>query len=116
MHFAEILFEDPRRSIQWEKIRGIAAEWRRIFPKLRGMPCPTDVYSSYMQEDELNEESGDRASVDTDEEMSGLNEESEGDSVSADDEMSLSEPGLDFNDYESTSDGRFRTRRVLLNR
>ena len=82
MHFAEIFFEDPRRSMQWDKIRGIAAEWRRIFPKLRGMPCPADVYSSYMQEDDLNEES-------------------EGDSVSADEEMSLSEPGLDFDDFES---------------
>jgi hypothetical protein len=82
IHFAEIFFEDPQRSMQWDKIRGIAAEWRRIFPKLRGMPCPADVYSSYMQEDDLNEES-------------------EGDSVSADEEMSLSEPGLDFDDYES---------------
>ena len=82
MHFAEIFFEDPRRSMQWDKIQGIAAEWRRIFPKLRGMPCPADVYSSYMEEDDLNEES-------------------EGDSVSADEQMSLSEPGLDFDDYES---------------
>jgi len=47
------------------------------------MPCPADIYSQYIQEDDLSEESGDRASV------------------SADEEMSLSEPGLDFDDYES---------------
>jgi hypothetical protein len=82
MHFAEIFFEDIRRSMQWDKIRGIAAEWRRTLPKLRGMPCLADIYSFYMQKNDLNEES-------------------EGDSVSADEEMSLSEPGLDFNDYES---------------
>ncbi|KFY80245.1 hypothetical protein V499_00873 [Pseudogymnoascus sp. VKM F-103] len=88
------------------------------------MPCPADIYSPYMQEDDLNGESeGDRASVSADEEMSDLNEELEGDmasvaadeemldldeeserdwaSVSADEELSLSEPGLDFDDYES---------------
>ncbi|KAH6719408.1 hypothetical protein BKA61DRAFT_630062 [Leptodontidium sp. MPI-SDFR-AT-0119] len=100
MHFAEIFFEDPRFSMQWDNIRGIAADWRRIFPKLRGMPCPADVY--YKQEADLNEESErDRASVDADEAMSDLDEESEGDSMGADEEMSLSEPGLDFDDYES---------------
>lgn len=100
MHFAEIFFEDPRLSMQWDKIRGIAADWRRVFPKLRGMPCPADVH--YMQEDGLNKDSeGDRASVDAVEEMSDLDEESEGDSMSADEGMSLSEPGLDFDNYGS---------------
>ncbi|RFU25806.1 hypothetical protein B7463_g10531, partial [Scytalidium lignicola] len=122
MHFAEIFFEDPRRLMQGDKIQAIATEWRRVFPKLRGIPCPADVYSSYMQEDDLNEESGDRAgvsadeemsdlsegsgdwdSVSSDEEMADLSEESEGDSASvgADEDMSPSEPGLDFNDYDS---------------
>jgi hypothetical protein len=68
--------------MQWDKIRSIAIEWHRIFPKLRAMPCPADIYSQYMQEDDLSEESEERASV------------------SADDEMSLSKPRLDFDDYE----------------
>ncbi|KAH6721989.1 hypothetical protein BKA61DRAFT_628151 [Leptodontidium sp. MPI-SDFR-AT-0119] len=57
MHFAEIFFESPRRSMQRDKLRGIATEWRRVFPKLRVMPCQTDVYSSYLQEDDSNEDS-----------------------------------------------------------
>jgi hypothetical protein len=82
MHFAEIFFEDPRRSMQWDKIRGIATEWHRIFPKLRGMPCPADISFQCMQDD-LGEELGDMASI------------------SADEEMLLSEPELDAVDYES---------------
>jgi hypothetical protein len=71
MHFAEMFFEHLRLSMQWDKIRDIAADWRRIFPKLQGMPCPADVY--YMQEDGLNKDSeGDRASVSAVEEMSDL--------------------------------------------
>ena len=84
------------------------------------MPCPADIYSTYMQEDDSDEasagerasvsgemsdrseESGERASGSADEEMSDWSEES-GDraSVSSEEEMSLSEPGLDFDDYES---------------
>lgn len=104
MHFASIFFEYPRRLMESDSIQAIATEWSRIFPKLRGMPCPADIYSSYMLEDDLNDESeGDIASVSADEEMLDLNEESERDwaSVSADEELSLSEPGLDFDDYES---------------
>ncbi|KIM92931.1 hypothetical protein OIDMADRAFT_208481 [Oidiodendron maius Zn] len=104
MHFAEIFFEDPRRLMQWDKIRGLAEEWRRIFPKLRGMPCPADVYSRYMQEDDLTEEwERDGPSGSAEGEMSDFGEESEGDmvSVSTDEEMSLSEPGLDFDENES---------------
>ena len=57
-----------------------------------------------MQEDDLSEEGErDRASRSAEGEMSDFGEESEGDmvSVSTDEEMSLSEPGLDFDDYES---------------
>ncbi|OBT68767.1 hypothetical protein VE03_02073 [Pseudogymnoascus sp. 23342-1-I1] len=90
MHFTSIFFEDPRRLMESDGIQAIAAEWSRVFPKLRGMSCPADIYSSYMQEDDLNRESeGDRVCVSADEEMSDLSEESEGDmaSVSADEEM-----------------------------
>ena len=82
MYFSEIFFEDPRRSLQGGKVWDIAVDWRRMFPKLRGVPCPADDYSSYRQQVYLKEEL-------------------EGDSVSGDEEMSLSEPGLDFDDYDS---------------
>lgn len=104
IHFASIFFEYPRRLMESDSIQAIATEWSRIFPKLRGMPCTAAIYSSYMLEDDLNDESeGDMASVSADEEMLDLNEESERDwaSVTADEELSLSEPGLDFNDFES---------------
>jgi hypothetical protein len=100
MHFAEIFFEDPQRLMKLDKIGAIATEWRRTFCKLRGMPCPADVYFTYMQEDYLDEESdGDGASVSADEEMSDSSEGSEGGraGMSADEEISQS---VNFDEYE----------------
>jgi hypothetical protein len=100
MQFAKIFFENPRHLIEQQSLQAIAREWRRVFPKLRGMPCPADIY--YMQPDGASEEpEGYRAGVD--EEMPDLSEQSSGDSisVSSDEDMSLSEPGLDFDDYGS---------------
>jgi hypothetical protein len=65
--------------MQWDKIRSIAREWRRIFPKIRGMPCTADVYSRYMSNGYSSEGSGDELSVSSDEET----------------------PELDFDDYDS---------------
>ncbi|KAE8397145.1 hypothetical protein BDV37DRAFT_289664 [Aspergillus pseudonomiae] len=84
MHFARIYFENPRHLMQRDKLQSVATEWRRIFPKLRGIPCPADLYSQSMQEDELGEEiQGDSAGL------------------SADEEMSSTEPSLDWDDYDS---------------
>jgi hypothetical protein len=79
MHLRRIYFRNPRRMMQWDKIRSIAREWRRIFPKIRGMPCTADVYSRYMLDDYTSEGSGDEVSVSSDEEV----------------------PDLDFDDYDS---------------
>ncbi|GMG12999.1 unnamed protein product [Aspergillus oryzae] len=84
MHFARIYFENPRHLMQRDKLQSVATEWRRIFPKLRGIPCPGDLYSQSMQEDELGEE---------------IQEDSAG--LSADEEMSFTEPSLDWDDYDS---------------
>ena len=67
--FAGVWFEHPRRSLQQRDIfQSIVTEWRRVFPKLREMPCPADIYSDYMLYDDLSEESGkDRPSVSADE-------------------------------------------------
>lgn len=84
MHFARIYFENPRHLMQRDKLQSVATEWRRISPKLRGIPCPGDLYSQSMQEDELGEEiQGDSAGL------------------SADEEMSSTEPSLDWDDYGS---------------
>lgn len=80
MRLAFISFDDPRRLMQLDKVQALAAEWSRAFPKLRGIPCPPDFYSRYMQEDEADE---DRISE------------------SADEEMSPSEPERDYDDYGS---------------
>ncbi|GLA79098.1 hypothetical protein AtubIFM55763_001766 [Aspergillus tubingensis] len=65
------------------KASSVATEWRRIFPKLRGIPCPGDLYSQSMQEDELGEEiQGDSAGL------------------SVDEEVSSTEPSLDWDDYD----------------
>lgn len=79
MHLAGIYFRNPQRMMQCDKIRSIAREWRRIFPKIRGMPCTADVYSRYMSDDYSSEGSGDEVSVSSDEEV----------------------PELGFNDYDS---------------
>ena len=64
MSFSGIFLEDPQNSMKRDKIQVIATEWRRKFPRLRGMPCPADIYSTYMQEDDSDEASaGERASV-----------------------------------------------------
>jgi hypothetical protein len=44
MHFRDILFENPRGLMEPHRFCTLAAEWRRIFPKLREMPCPVDIY------------------------------------------------------------------------
>ncbi|KAF5854958.1 hypothetical protein ETB97_010487 [Aspergillus alliaceus] len=84
MHFAGIYFENSRLMMQRDKIRKIVMEWHRIFPKLRGMPCPADVYSHcYIQGDLDTESQEDRGRA------------------SAGEEMSFSQAGLDFDDYDS---------------
>ncbi|KAH8805213.1 hypothetical protein F5884DRAFT_846048 [Xylogone sp. PMI_703] len=85
MQFSQISSEYPRRLMQEDKIRAIATEWRRTFPKLQGTPCPEDFWSLYLQENDLYDGSGHRPNL------------------IADEEMSPSEPGLDFGDAEGDS-------------
>ncbi|RLL97953.1 hypothetical protein CFD26_106578 [Aspergillus turcosus] len=93
MCLGDIYFEDTRRLLRSNNIESLATEWRRIFPRLREAQC--SLRPLYM----FREHSG---------------EELEGDpaSVSADEEMSLSEPGLDFDDEESDRLRR-KLRRIL---
>jgi hypothetical protein len=70
MRVRGICFENSRRSMQRSKVQSIATEWRRVFPKLRDMPCPADFWSLYRMEDIFSEGSGDTASVSADEDTS----------------------------------------------
>lgn len=66
----KIYFKKSRRLLHSNYFKSLATEWRRIFPRLRGMPCPQDGYPPYMFEDDSDEESdGDHASVSAEEEL-----------------------------------------------
>lgn len=49
-HFGEVLFENPKRLMEPHRFSTIVTEWRRIFPKLREFPCPSDIYGLEMEE------------------------------------------------------------------
>ncbi|GIK01774.1 hypothetical protein Aspvir_005815 [Aspergillus viridinutans] len=76
MTFAKIYFKDPPR-LQTDAIQSIATEWRRIFPRLRGVRCLTDP--PYGMEDDWSEES-----------------ETDNGSASSDDDTSISDFQANF--------------------
>lgn len=57
MHCRRVLFETPRTLIRQGKILEISKEWCRIFPKLEQIPCPADIYSQHMGDDNTSDES-----------------------------------------------------------
>ena len=88
MHLREVWFDNPSWYMRLNKLRGLAREWCRVFPRVRHLPCPADVYGL-----EINSEGS----------PSGGEPEGDGDGKSLDDhhKMALHEPGLDFHDYGS---------------
>lgn len=71
MLFSRIFFENLQSWMELDKIQVIATEWCRIFLRLQGIPCPADIYSSYIQDNDSTEASArKRASVSADEEIS----------------------------------------------
>ncbi|RHZ63011.1 hypothetical protein CDV55_106198 [Aspergillus turcosus] len=89
MSFEKVYFKDPQHLMQSNNFKSLAAEWRRIFPRLRELPCPYDAHSLYTSQDDLSQESdGAHASAGADEEMSLS-------------EPGLDFPGLDFDDYDT---------------
>lgn len=59
MFFADVLFENPRGLMEPHRFCTLAAEWSRIFPKLRQMPCPFDlIFLRDMPEREIISGSG----------------------------------------------------------
>ncbi|KAE8553789.1 hypothetical protein EYB25_005171 [Talaromyces marneffei] len=57
VHFREVLFENPQHLMEPHIFSTIVAEWRRIFPKLREMPCPADIYGIDMERGNMNDTS-----------------------------------------------------------
>lgn len=49
IRFAAVWFENPQALLREGNIEDIANLWRNVFPKLRELPCPADIYSQYMQ-------------------------------------------------------------------
>ncbi|KAK2590418.1 hypothetical protein QQS21_011905 [Conoideocrella luteorostrata] len=79
-----ILFENPEQFLRSGETQSIVTQWRRIFPRLKEIPCPADIYSHYMEKDDpCNEAKGNGAGA-----------------ISLE-EMATDEPGLDFDDFES---------------
>ncbi|GIC87265.1 uncharacterized protein Aud_003649 [Aspergillus udagawae] len=89
MTFAKIYFKDPPR-MQTDAIQSIATEWRRIFPRLRGVRCLTDP--PYGMDDDWSDW--------------GEESETNNGSASSDDDSSIS-------DFEANFDRQYPLRRKL---
>ncbi|RYP60968.1 hypothetical protein DL771_010297 [Monosporascus sp. 5C6A] len=81
MYLFVVWFESPQRLPQPDMTKGLAAEWRKVFPKLGAIPCPGDQYSRYWDDGVVS--------------TGGI------DDMSDDEEMTYYEPALDFDDYDS---------------
>uniref|UniRef100_A0A093UQ52 F-box/LRR-repeat protein 4 n=2 Tax=Talaromyces marneffei TaxID=37727 RepID=A0A093UQ52_TALMA len=57
VHFKDVHFENPQRLMEPHIFSTLVAEWRRIFPKLREMPCPADIYGIDMERGNMNDTS-----------------------------------------------------------
>ena len=83
-----VWFEKPGRYAQLRSLQSLATEWSRVFPQMRQAPCPADVYGPEVQ---IEENPSIRESERDDDDWS----------TDDDTEMSMDEPGLDFDDYNS---------------
>ncbi|QGA15959.1 hypothetical protein EYB26_003626 [Talaromyces marneffei] len=79
MQFSRTYFENARRLLQRNTMQILVTQWRRLFPKLREMPCTADIYSNFMQGDNVEHPEDDDAYEET----------------------AAVLPGLDFDDYDS---------------
>lgn len=88
MHLRSVWFNNPNQYVRLNRLQSIAGEWSRVFPRIRRLPCPADVYGP-----EIHLEGG----------PSSGELDSDGDGGSTDDnrEMPLDDPGLDFDEYGS---------------
>ncbi len=101
LRLRSVLFKNPRRYAQLRSLQSIATEWSRVFPHIRRIPCPGDVYGPevHIEQDPLS----DPLSREPD-------RDDEGWSTDDHSRMLLDDPGLDFDEYGS---GFFRMRRRL---
>lgn len=88
LRLLSVWFENPSRYAQLRSLQSIATEWSRVFPQMRRTPCPADVYGPEVH---IEEHPSSRESERDDDDWSTDN----------DSEMSLDDPGLDFDDYDS---------------
>ena len=90
IHLESVWFGKPNRHMRLSSLRRIAREWSRVFPRLRRMPCPADVYGPEIEFE------WDSSSVRLD------GDDDEGD-WSPDDngDMPLGDHALDLEDYGS---------------
>ena len=96
MYVREVKFNNPRCFMRLNRLRSIAREWGRVFPRIRELPCGADVYGPAVDLEDCS-----------------WSEEPEDDGISGgpdDHDMTLNSPGLESGDYGSDS---FNLRRRL---
>lgn len=42
----EVRYDNPVRHMKPSRLRDIAGEWKRVFPRIRYLPCPKDKHGS----------------------------------------------------------------------
>ena len=59
LHLLSVYFRNPSRYTQRRCLQRLATEWSRVFPQLRQVPCPPDVYQyvSHLDEPSSNKQS-----------------------------------------------------------
>ena len=88
LNLGSVRFENPCRYAQLRSLKSIATEWSRVFPQLRRAPCAADVHGPEIHLEE-NPSSRDADRDDNDW------------STNNDSEMSLDDPMLQYDEYDS---------------
>lgn len=76
MQLHTVLFRDSRRLMEPETFPILTSEWRRVFPKLRAMPCPEDIPNLHIEKKEPSD-LGEPSLSEDEEEMSADEQEEE---------------------------------------
>lgn len=88
LRLCSVWFKDLGRYAQLRSLQSIATEWSRVFPQMRRIPYPADVFGPEVH---IEEHPSSRESDRDDDDWSTGN----------DSEMSLDDPGLDFDEYNT---------------
>ncbi|OKL62811.1 hypothetical protein UA08_01872 [Talaromyces atroroseus] len=103
-----IAFENAHRFKEQCTVQSLAEEWRKVFPKLRAIPCLGDMHLPPIAKSSLDEDSSEEDQMSLCE--TNLDDETEEETGSNTEEELLPSPALVTNDYKSD---RFKLRMKL---